>query len=359
VFQPGIAWSFSVWRPGRCLVVVALLVGLGTAQSADAHVRSGIVATEYRATVAALGAPLRTAVAVRIYETDRAVRLAVAPGHTVTVLARSGEPLLRIDADGLAINEASRAAVDAGLLRRARAVPGAGPDWRRRSSDRSVVWHDARLRGLPATVDDARWTVPIILDGARLQFEGTIRRVRAPSAWWWLLCAAILGAVAALVLRLWRPSAVRAAWAFGGLAAAATIAVTLAFALSSSAPDGSRFVALDLLFFAGLGIAAGRGAEAWQRVVAAGGLGLLAVAVGLLRISVLIYGVVLSPLPATATRGLVVLALCAGAGALAAAAVASLSVTGPPLIEPGAESPDRTERLLGHRGAADHGTTKA
>jgi hypothetical protein len=175
--------------------------------------------------------------------------------------------------------------------------------------------------------------MPLILDGARLQLEGSLRRVRAPSVWWWLLFTAAFGAVAAVVLRVWRPSPVLAAWAFGGLAAGATIAVTLTFALSSSAPDGSRFVAFDLLFFAGLGIAAGRGAEPWRRVAAAGGLGLLAVAVGLLRISVLIYGVVLSPLPATATRGLVVLALCTGAGAIAAAAVASLTVTGPPLID--------------------------
>ena len=357
--QQGIAWSSLPWRPARRLAIVGLLVALSAPQSAYAHVRSGIVATEYRATLAPLRAPLRTAVAVRIYATDRAIRPAVAPGHTVTVLARSGEPLLRLDSDGLAINEASRSAVEGGLLRRARAVPGAGPDWRRHSSDRSVVWHDARLRGLPATVDYARWTVPVILDGAHLQLEGGIRRVRAPSAWWWLLCVASFGAVAGLVLRLWRPSAVRAAWAFGGLAAAATIAVTLTFALSSSAPDGSRFVAFDLLFFAGLGIAAGRGTEAWRRVAAAGGLGLLAVAVGLLRISVLIYGVVLSPLPPTATRGLVVLALCAGTGAIAAAAIASSSVTGPPWIEPGAEPPDRAEHLLGHRRAADPPKTKA
>lgn len=338
--QQGIAWSSVPWRSGRRLAIVGILVGLSAPQPAHAHVRSGIVATEYRATVAPLRAPLRTAISVRIYETDRAVRLAVAPGHTVTVLARSGEPLLRIDSDGLAINEASRAAVEAGLLPTARAAPGAGPDWRRRSSDRSVVWHDARLRGLPASVDYARWRVPIILDGAHVQLEGAIRRVRAPSAWWWLLLTASLGAVTALVLRLWRPSALRAARAFGRLAAAATIAVILTFALSASAPAGSRFVAFDLLVFAGVAIVAGRGTEAWRRVAAAGGLGLLALSVGLLRISVLMYGVVLSPLPATATRGLVVLALCAGAGAIAAAAVASSSVTGPSLILPGAEDPD-------------------
>jgi hypothetical protein len=107
----------------------------------------------------------------------------------------------------------------------------------------------------------------------------------------------------------------------------ATIAVTVTFALSSSASAGSRFVALDLLVCAGVGIAVGRGAAPWRRVGAAAGLGLLAVFVGLLRIPALSHGVVLAPLPATATRVLVVLALCAGAGAIAAAAVAS---SGPP-----------------------------
>jgi hypothetical protein len=351
VSQQGIASSSLVWRPARHVAIVGILVALSAPQPAHAHIRSGTVATEYQATVAPLRAPLRTALAVRIYKTDRAIGLTVAPGHSVTVLARSGEPLLRIDSDGVAVNQASRAADEAGLLATARAAPSASPDWRRRSSDRSVVWHDARLRGLPATVDDAGWTVPIILDGSHFRLEGAIRRVRAPSPWWWLVCAASLGAVTALVLRRWRPSPLRVAQAFGGLAAAATIAVTLTFALSPSAPDGSRFVAFDLLFFAGLGIAAGRSGEAWRLVAAAGGLGLLALAVGLLRISVLIYGVVLSPLPATATRGLVVLTLCAGAGALAAAAVASSSVTGPPLIEPDAERPDGVERLAVRRPA--------
>jgi hypothetical protein len=221
---------------------------LGAPQAAPAHVRSGIVATEYRATIAPLRPPLRTAISVRIDETDRAVRLTVAPGHSVTVLDRSGEPLLRVD------------------------------------SGRSVVWHDARLRGLPASVDHAGWTVPIILDGARVQLEGDLRRVRAPSAGWWLAIAAVLGAVTVLVLRLRRPSALRTARAFAGLAAVATIAVTVTFALSSSASAGSRFVALDLLVCAGVGIALGRDAAPWRRVGAAAGLGLLAVFVGLLRI---------------------------------------------------------------------------
>ncbi|MEA2135443.1 MAG: hypothetical protein QOC68_3352 [Solirubrobacteraceae bacterium] len=316
------------WRAGRRLAIVGILVGLSAPSPAHAHIRSGIIATDYRATVTPLGAPLRTAVAVRIYETDRAVRLAVAPGHTVTVLARSGEPLLRIDSDGLALNKASRAAVEAGLLPAAGAAPGAGPAWHRRSRDRSVVWHDARLRGLPDTVDYARWAVPVILDGAHLQLEGDIRRVRSPSAWWWLGFAASFGALIALALLLRHPTALRTAQTFGMLAAAATIAVTVTFALASSASGGSRFVAFDLLVFAGVGIAAGRRPEAGRRVAAAGGLGLLAISVGLLRIPALIHGVVLSPLPATATRVLVVLALCAGAGAIAAAAAASSGVTG-------------------------------
>jgi hypothetical protein len=126
---------------------------------------------------------------------------------------------------------------------------------------------------------------------------------------------------------------------FGALAAAAMIAVTLTFALSSSAAMGGRFVAFDLLVFAGVGIAMLRSDAPWRRVGAAAGLGLLALSVGLLRISVLIYGVVLSPLSATATRGLVVLSLCAGTAAMTAAAVASSSVAGPPLIEADAELP--------------------
>jgi hypothetical protein len=338
VSEQRIAWSF---RASPRLAIVALVVGLGAGaspQPAEAHIHSGIVATEYRATVAPLGAPLRTAITVRVYETDRAIGVAVAPGHTLTVLTGSGEPLLRIDRAGLAINSASRATVAAGLLPPADARPGGAPQWRRSSSDRSVVWHDARLRGLRSSVDSARWSVPLVLDGARRRLEGRIWRVRAPSAWWWLLCAAAFAAATAIVVRRAHPTAVRAAEAFGALAAAATLAVTLTFALSSTASAASRFVAFDLLVFAGVGVLVlGRSAAAWRRVAAAGGLGLLAVSVGLMRISVLIYGVVLSPLPATAARGLVVLDLCAAVAAMTAAAVASLSVEGPALVELGAD----------------------
>ncbi len=239
-----IGWTFLLRRPGRRLAIVGIIVGLSVPQSAHAHVRSAIVATEYRATVAPLRSSLRAALAVRIYQSDRAIRLAVAPGHSVTVLARSGEPLLRIDSGGLAINEGSRAATDAGLSR-GRTAPGPVPQWRRRSSERYVMWHDVRLRALPAAVAYARRKVPI-LDGADFQLEGGIRRVRAPSPWWWLICTASLGALTALVLRLRRPSALRTAQLSAGSPPSQPSFSPLTFALSPSAPVGSRLVAFDL-----------------------------------------------------------------------------------------------------------------
>ena len=53
-----------------------------------------------------------------MYQTDRALRLVVSRGHSVIVLGYLGEPLIRIDHRGVAVNAASPSAPSAGLLKR-------------------------------------------------------------------------------------------------------------------------------------------------------------------------------------------------------------------------------------------------
>ena len=81
------------------LTPIALLVALIGPAAASAHVRTGRVAADYRASVSALSpSPAGAVVTVRIYESDLAVGLTVEKHHEVTVLGYSGEPLLRIGA---------------------------------------------------------------------------------------------------------------------------------------------------------------------------------------------------------------------------------------------------------------------
>src|SRR5262249_25521850 len=162
---------------------------------ADAHIRSGAIASDYRAAVTR--AP-RAAITPRIYQGDRALGLVVARGHVVSVPAPSGAPLLRVDA------------------RRAR---------------RSVVWHDPRLRRRPARRPRGRWLVPLVVDGRPARLEGTIWRVPAPRPWPWLALAApfVLAAAAA------RHRPATAARATGGCAALSTAVVAVAFGAAGSA----------------------------------------------------------------------------------------------------------------------------
>ncbi len=76
------------------LIPVAVVAMLVTPGVANAHLRSDVVAVDYRATVTTQKGPFEA----RVYETDRALRLVVTRGHSVVVLGYLEEPLIRIDA---------------------------------------------------------------------------------------------------------------------------------------------------------------------------------------------------------------------------------------------------------------------
>ena len=105
-------------------VALAALVLPGPAA---AHIRTGTIAVDYRVTIDR--AP--PGVSARVFPGDRSLRLAVVPGHTVTVRGYLGEPFLRIGPSGVTVDRASPTAAAA----------------KARASGRSVVWHDARVRG--------------------------------------------------------------------------------------------------------------------------------------------------------------------------------------------------------------------
>jgi hypothetical protein len=288
-------------RPRRLAPLVAL-VALALPAPAAAHVRSGVVAVGMRATVD----PAPAGLSVRVDRSDLALRLAVAPGRAALVLGYTEEPFLRVDARGVAVNAASPTAAVTGL-----AKPGHG--WRTLSSGRTVTWHDARIRSMRHDVQRRRWSVPVTVDGRPEQLSGATERVAAPPWWPWLLVAAPFALAAALRLR-----SERTAVALGATAGVATLVTALAFALDRYASAGTIVESINevLLALAGLAVLWFVRRPPAARFGVAAGLGTLAAFIGLTKVASLTHGVVLSVLPATATRVLVAVALSAGAGAV-------------------------------------------
>jgi hypothetical protein len=279
-------------------LLVAALAALVAPASASAHVRTGSVAVDYRVRVF----PTRLPPTAHVYLGDHALRLSVRPGHSVTVLGYGREPFLRIDDTGVTVLRAPTAAA-LGL------TPG-------HRSGRSLVWHDARVRGLPPGVDRGRWTIPLVVDGRRARLAGELFRVDAPPAWPWLALGVPFAAAVALLLlrRRWLE---RSAVALGVLAGVATLVTAAAFAFASNASEGRWVEAGNEAVFALVGLAVIARGSRDARKIAAGALGLLALAAALTKVPVFLHGVVLSVVPATPARAAVALTIWIGAAATA------------------------------------------
>jgi len=112
---------------------------------------------------------------------------------------------------------------------------------------------------------------------------------------------------------------VRRSTALGLLSAAAAIVVAAAFALSAYADPGTWIAGVDELFFAAAGVGVLRWGPPVARLPSALWLSVLGLAVGLSKGAVFLHALVLAPLPGTAMRGAVVIAVGTGlAGAVAA-----------------------------------------
>jgi hypothetical protein len=282
----------------KALLLVTALTALAAPSPASAHIRTGSVAVDYRVRVF----PTRLPLTAHVYLGDRAVRLSVRPGHSATVLGYGGEPFLRIDDTGVTILRSPTAAA-------LRLEP-------QRKSGRSFVWHDSRVRGLPPGIDRGRWTIPLLVDGRRARLAGELVRVEKPPVWPWLALGLPFVAVTALLL-LRRALLERSAVALGVLAGAATIVTAAAFAFASNASEGRWVEAGNEAVFALVGLAVIARGSRDARFVAAGALGLLALAAALTKLPVFLHGVVLSVLPATPTRATVAFTIWIGAAATA------------------------------------------
>lgn len=277
-----------LWRtasPG--IVVVALLI---VPPPAGAHLRSGTVAVDYRASVSS---PRASAYSAQVFQSDRALGVTIKPGHVVVLVGYLGEPVFRLDAAGLWVNVASPTAVVLRLVKKSARIVAVSPRWRLAQGRRSVVWQDSRAQGLPPGVRRGDWSVPLIVDGQRSAMRGELHRLPAPALWPWLAVAA----------------------------AAAAALLIVAFALDAYASPGTWIEGLDALAFLGVGIwVLFRGPERW-RIAGAIGTGLVALAVGLLDGAVFLHPIVLAILPAGVVKLTGLVAIGAGLDAAALGAL--------------------------------------
>ena len=285
-------------------------VALAAPTGAAAHLRSGVVAVDYRASVVSPN----PAVEARVYQSDRALSVTAEAGHTVVILGYLGEPFVRIGAGRVAVNAGSLTAAGLGLL--GGSLPGAG--WRLRSRGETFVWHDRRLRGLPAGVDRKRWAIPLVVDGHPAQLTGELERVERPPSWPWIVVGLPFVLVTALLLLRRRMSRVRAAAVTLGVTSAVGMLATGAgFALDSYGSGGKWVAVANELVFTLVGIAFVVRGSRQVKAIAGSALGFLGLGVGLSKIPVFLHGVVLSVVPGTITRLIVSVTISAGAAATA------------------------------------------
>jgi hypothetical protein len=297
----------------RRAVLLAAIGSLVIPATAQAHLRSGTVAVDYRATVSS---PRTAAYTARIYQSDHGLTLTIKPGHAVAMSGYLGEPVFRLDRTGLWVNAASPTAVVVGLVKKNQRVVAAGPRWRLKRGRTTVAWHDSRVQRLPSGVSRGTWSIPLTVDGRPARLTGELELFARPSLALWLgilLCVSVL---AALPLAARRRELVDR-WATGAAIAAATAAVVveLALAFDAYASPGTWIETADSIVFlaVGLGVMV-RGPQS-LRMAGAVGVGLVSLAVGLLNGAVLLHPIVLAVLPGTIMRLALVIAVGAGLGA--------------------------------------------
>lgn len=175
--------------------------------------------TNYRSEVTRLDPPT-DAVAVDVIGGDAFLRIRVERGHEATVLGYSGEPYVRILADGTVEQNERSPAVRLNTDRYARVgsqddltdeeIRAMEPDWRRVGGDGTFVWHDhnshwmstalpPQLEGRQSGVVFEDWVVPIEVDGVATNVHGMLHRDAPPSTLPWLALAAVVAVVIGFV----------------------------------------------------------------------------------------------------------------------------------------------------------------
>lgn len=155
--------------------------------------------------------PATDALTATIEGGDSFIRIAVEPGHDVTVEGYAGEPYLWIDADGVVHENQHSPATYFNRKRSGvatlppQADPEAEPDWKVVGDSGAWAWHDHRAHWMggepPADMKPGDslppTSVPLSVDGVPTEITVVFTLVASPSPW-----PAIAGAVLGLLLVL-------------------------------------------------------------------------------------------------------------------------------------------------------------
>lgn len=176
----------------RQLVVAAVLAVLGTVAPALPAAADPPGPTDYRSEVAAI-TPAVEGVEVSVAGGDGFLVLEVDEGHEVAVPGYSGEPYLRVSADGTVEENTASAAWYLNQERQRTSVggsfdPDAEPVWEVVAEDGRWAWHDHRIHRMGSTVPPAAetpegvpWEVPLVVDGTEVVVTGSYHLVGSSS----------------------------------------------------------------------------------------------------------------------------------------------------------------------------------
>ncbi len=284
---------------------------------------------------------------VEVVGGDSFLSVTAEPGVAVEVPGYSGEPYIRIDADGTVwLNRNSPAYYInddryGNVTTPDTASDEAEPDWVQVADGGSWAWHDHRIHWMtpdvPPAVDPSGgaqlaqpWTVPFTVDGTPAEVTGELIWHPSQSALPWVLLVVAAAAVATVVARL---GVAPAGWLVAATGAAAFV---VTWGQHSINPPGAGGETLAL---AASGLAAVAGVVGATLGARRPGIGdapaligaALLVVWALRRLSGLWLPILPTDLPAAADRAVVAAALGVGAGVLVVAFLRRMGVvTSPP-----------------------------
>lgn len=315
----------------RLLRLVAIALGLVVVTAAPAAADPA-GPSDFRSEVTGLS-PDVEGVKAEIRGGDSFLELTVAEGHTVIVEGYSGEPYLRFQPDGTVernrLSEATYLNDDrrgAGITIPADAKEADAdtpPEWEAIADGGSYAWHDHRVHWMEdASPNVGRgervggaydpWRVPLVVDGAQTEVQGTLVYADTVNP---LPYAALALVVAGALAWFGRDTGLRIPAAVLALVALAAVAVGRADYSSTPAGGGNPL----LWALAAVALAAAVGAVALARRSAGVVLALASVASlsgwALFRIQALLKPVLPTDLPFAVDRATIALALGASAAA--------------------------------------------
>lgn len=258
------------WFP-RCTVGdVRTLLGLAlVAVLGPAHIGSGdsVQARNTESVISSVVPELPDGVTISVVGFDTFIRVS-SDGHEVAVPGYTGEPYLKITADGeVLVNDASTTAAlngdRYGNVDLSGFTPSDTPMWRRIGTNGVAMWHDHRSHWMspkpPAPIDAngkvQDFTIELVVDGVGTTVTGSLYlRDAAGLAWWFI---GLVGLVLALATAIGRP---RRIWIV--VTAVSVLGATVGLLEWRGLPPGARITPVLAIFCGGAVVIALIGATA-------------------------------------------------------------------------------------------------